>query len=151
MIYTTAFCLGFLVCFEDFSFENSSSLIEWSPVWGGLGLSQGGPRWLWWAGLSPTLVAVAAQGKPVCERAETQHRGRKREQKEWETVAWGMPRPKALHHDKWCIPCSRRRARTGASRPFLKELLPLQSLYWVYWVGESRVRLSLGKGEEVVF
>lgn len=28
MIYNTAFCLGFLVFFEDFSFKNSSSLVK---------------------------------------------------------------------------------------------------------------------------
>lgn len=59
-----------------------------------------------------------------------------------------MPRPKALHHGKSCIPCCQGTTQAGVSRSFLKELLPLQSLHWVE---ESGVKLSLGKGEEVLF
>lgn len=85
MIYTTAFCLGFLVFFEDFSFKNSSNLVKAdlmdtmanTAVLGrvpkvvaagapcGAGAALRCLQMALTAGLSPTLVAVAAQGKPV--------------------------------------------------------------------------------------
>lgn len=85
MIYTTAFCLGLLVSFEDFSFENS--LAEGAPSLGG---SRGCPK------VEPYTRGSGSSGKACVRKSRNTAQGEEEETRRMRNSGMGNAKAKGI-------------------------------------------------------